>query len=245
MFNTKVKSEVLKGIIDVISPLVNEVKFNITSKGISLRAVDPAHVAMVDLEIKSDAFDEYKATDMELGVDMDKFASIMRLSTSSDMVNMEYDEDTNRLIIKIGNLVRKMGLIDTTGMPDPKMPNLNLPAKVVLKASELTQGVRASETVSDHLALTVNKDDFELFAEGDTDTVNLKLHKDLLLELATNSKCKSLFSIDYFSNMIKPVRGDDPITIMIGNDNPIRVEFNIADNKGHVTYLLAPRIESE
>jgi proliferating cell nuclear antigen len=245
MFNAKVKSEVLKGVIDVVSPLVNEVKLNITPKGISLRAVDPAHVAMVDLEIKSDAFDEYKATNMEIGIDMDKFASIMRLSTSNDIVNIEYDEETNRLIIKIGNLVRKMGLIDTTGMPDPKMPNLNLPAKVVLKASELTQGVRASETVSDHLSLTVNKDDFELFAEGDTDTVNLKLNKDLLLELVTNSKCKSLFSIDYFSNMIKPVRGDDPITIMIGNDNPIRVEFNIAENKGHVTYLLAPRIESE
>jgi proliferating cell nuclear antigen len=245
MFNVKVKSEVLKGIIDVASPIVNEVKFNITPKGIFLRAVDPAHVAMVDLEIKSDAFDEYKATNMELGIDMDKFASIMRLSTSSDIVNMEYDEDTNRLIIKIGNLVRKMGLIDTTGMPDPKMPNLNLPAKVIIKASELTQGVRASETVSDHLALTVNKDDFELFAEGDTDTVNLKLHKDLLLELTTNSKYKSLFSIDYFSNMIKPVRGEDPITIMLGNDNPIRVEFDIAENKGHVTYLLAPRIESE
>jgi len=245
MFNAKVKSELLKGIIDVASPLVNEVKFNITPKGISLRAVDPAHVAMVDLEIKSDAFEEYKATDMELGIDMDKFASIMRLSTSNDIVFIEYDEESNRLIIKIGNLVRKMGLIDTTGMPDPKMPNLNLPAKVVLKASELTQGVRASETVSDHLALTVNKDDFELYAEGDTDTVNLKLNKDLLLELVTDSKCKSLFSIDYFSNMIKPVKGDDPITIMIGNDNPIRVEFNIAENKGHVTYLLAPRIESE
>ncbi len=245
MFNAKVKSELLKGIIDVASPLVNEVKFNITSKGISLRAVDPAHVAMVDLEIKSDAFDEYKATNMELGIDMDKFASIMRLSTSNDIVFLEYDEESNRLIIKIGNLVRKMGLIDTTGMPDPKMPNLDLPAKVVLKASELTQGVRASETVSDHLALTVNKDDFELYAEGDTDTVNLKLNKNLLLELVTDSKCKSLFSIDYFSNMIKPVKGDDPITIMIGNDNPIRVEFNIAENKGHVTYLLAPRIESE
>ena len=44
MFNAKVKSEVLKGIIDVASPLVNEVKFNITAKGITLRAVDPAHV---------------------------------------------------------------------------------------------------------------------------------------------------------------------------------------------------------
>jgi len=245
MFNAKVKSDVLKGIIDVTSPLVNEVKFNITPKGISLRAVDPAHVAMVDLEVNSKAFDEFKATDMELGVDMDKLGSIMRLSSSGDMVSLDYDEESNRLIVKIGNLIRKMGLIDTAGMPDPKMPNLNLPGKVVLKASELNQGVRASEAVSDHLALTVDKNNFELFAEGDTDTVNLKLPKDLLVELNTSTKCKSLFSIDYFSNMIKPVRGEDPITIMIGNDNPIRVEFDIADKKGHVTYLLAPRIESE
>ena len=245
MFNAKVKSEVLKGVIDVTSPLVNEVKFNINSKGISLRAVDPAHVAMVDFEIKKDAFDEFKADEMEMGLDMDKFASIMRLSGSGDTVNLEYDEESNRLIVKIGNLVRRMGLIDTAGMPDPKMPNLNLPGKVVIKASELTQGVRASEAVSDHLALTVNKDDFELFAEGDTDTVNLKLPKDLLVELNAKSKCKSLFSIDYFSNMIKPISGENPVTIMIGNDNPIRVEFSIADKKGHVTYLLAPRIESE
>jgi proliferating cell nuclear antigen len=217
MFNAKVKSEVLKGIIDVTSPLVNEAKFNITPKGISLRAVDPAHVAMVNLHIDNKAFEEYKADEMELGIDM----------------------------VKIGNLVRKMGLIDTAGMPDPKMPNLKLPAKVILKASELTQGVRASEAVSDHLALTVNTNNFELFAEGDTDTVNLKLPKDLLVDLNVPSKCRSLFSIDYFSNMIKPVRGDDPITIHIGNDNPIRVEFDIAESKGHVTYLLAPRIESE
>jgi proliferating cell nuclear antigen len=245
MFNAKVKSEVLKGIIDVTSPLVNEVKINISQKGISLRAVDPAHVAMVDLQINDKAFEEYKANDMELGIDMDKLSSIMRLASSGDTVILEYDEESNKLVIKIGNLVRKMGLIDTAGMPDPKMPNLNLPAKVILKASELTQGVRASEAVSDHLALTVNKDNFELFAEGDTDTVNLKLPKDLLIELNTNSKCKSLFSIDYFSNMIKPVKGEDPITIMIGNDNPIKVEFDIAENKGHVIYLLAPRIESE
>ena len=245
MFNAKVKSDVLKGIIDVTSPLVNEVKLNINANGISLRAVDPAHVALVDLNIKKDAFEEYNAKNMELGIDMDKLASIMRLSSSGDIVEINYDEDSNRLILKIGNLTRRMGLIDTAGMPDPKMPNLDLPGKVVLKASELTQGVRASESVSDHLALTLDKNDFELYAEGDTDTVNLKLPKKLLMDLKTNSKCKSLFSIDYFSNMIKPVHGENPVTIMIGNDNPIKVEFDIADKKGRVTYLLAPRIESE
>jgi len=245
MFNAKVKSDILKEIIDVTSPLVNEAKFNITSKGISLRAVDPAHVAMVDLEIKSTAFEEYKSNEMELGIDLDKLSGIMRLASSGDIVSLEYDEKSNRLVVKIGNLVRRMGLIDTAGMPDSKVPNLDLPAMAVVKASELSKGVRASEAVSDHLALSVDKDSFELFAEGDTDTVNLKLPKDLLVKLNSPGKFKSLFSIDYFSNMIKPVRGDDSITISMGNDNPIRVDFDIAEKKGHVTYLLAPRIESE
>ncbi len=245
MFNAKVKSDILKGIIDVTSPLVNEAKFNISSKGITLRAVDPAHVAMVDLQINSKAFDDYKADEMELGIDLDKLAGIMRLANSGDMVNLEYDEKSNRLTIKIGNLVRRMSLIDTAGMPDSKVPNLELPAKAIVVANELTKGVRASEAVSDHLALNIDKDSFELFAEGDTDTVNLKLPKELLVELKSPGKFKSLFSIDYFNNMIKPVKSTDPITIHLGNDNPIRVDFDIAEKNGHVTYLLAPRIESE
>ena len=245
MFTAKVKSEIIKGVIDVTSPLVNEAKFNISSKSITIRAVDPAHVAMVDLELKNSAFEEYKANDMELGIDLDKLSGIMKLATAGDIVSFEHDEDANRLIVKIGNLVRKMGLIDTAGMPDSKVPNLDLPAKAIIKASELNQGVRASEAVSDHLALSIDKDTFELFAEGDTDTVNLKLPKDLLVELSSTGKFRSLFSIDYFSNMIKPVKGDDPITIYLGNDNPIKVDFDIANNNGHVTYLLAPRIESE
>ena len=245
MFNVKVKSDIIKGIIDVTSPLVNEAKFNITSKGISLKAVDPAHVAMVELDIKSTAFEEYKSDDMELGIDLDKLSGIMRLADSGDTVSLEYDEKSNRLIVTIGNLVRKMGLIDTAGMPDSKVPDLDLPSKTIITASELSKGVRASEAVSDHLALSVDKEAFELFAEGDTDTVNLKLPKDMLVELSSPGKFKSLFSIDYFSNMIKPVKAGDPITIFLGNDNPIRVDFDIAEKKGHVTYLLAPRIESE
>ena len=92
MFNVKVKSDIIKGIIDVTSPLVNEAKFNITSKGISLKAVDPAHVAMVELDIKSTAFEEYKSDDMELGIDLDKLSGIMRLADSGDTVSLEYDE---------------------------------------------------------------------------------------------------------------------------------------------------------
>jgi len=245
VFKATVKADVIKAVVDVTRPLVTEAKFNITPKGVSLRAVDPAHIAMVNIEVKDTAFEEYKADEMELGIDIDKLSGVLRLADSDGVISLEYDKKSNRLIVRIGNLVRRMGLIDTAGMPDSKMPTLDLPAKTVVRAGELSKGIRASEMISDHLALTVDKDKFELYAEGDVDTVNLTLSKDMLIELNSPDKYKSLFSIDYLSNMIKPVKSEDSVTILSGNDNPIKVDLDFADGKGHVTYLLAPRIESE
>lgn len=57
MFKAKIKAEVLREVVDVISALVDEAKFNITSEGISLRAVDPAHVAMLDMALQKKGFE--------------------------------------------------------------------------------------------------------------------------------------------------------------------------------------------
>jgi proliferating cell nuclear antigen len=245
MFKAKVKASVLKAVIDATATLVDEVKLHITSEGISLKAVDPAHVAMVDLSLGSKAFAEYKASDLELGLDLDKFKEILKLAGNEDTIGLEYKEDQNKLIVNVGNLVRRMSLNDTAGIPDPKVPNLNLPNKVKVRASELGQGIKASESVSDHIALVCDDGAFELIAEGDTDSVNLKLTKNQLVELKASERTKSLFSLDYFSNMVKAANGTNEISLALGSDYPVRVEFDFADGHGHVTYLLAPRIESE
>jgi len=245
-FRSKMKASILKGVTEIISPLVNEAKFSITPKGISINAVDPAHVGLVHVDVPNDSFEEYYADELDLGVDVSKLSGALKLAGADDTISLEYDEHKNKLVLIIGNLVRKMGLIDVKGMSDPKIPKLDLPAKVVLVAEELNKAVRASEMVSDHIVLTVDKDKFVFFAEGDSvDTVDLTLQKDLLIGLQSKDKYRSLYSIDYLSNMIKPAKAEDQITLLLGNDNPLRVEFDFADKKGHVVYVLAPRIESE
>ena len=244
MFHARVKAEVLKTVIDAISTLVDEAKFHVTSDGISLKAVDPAHVAMVDLLLKKAAFDEFKAEKMELGIDLDKFKEVLKLASSDDEVVMDYDGENHRLVLKIGNIVRRMSLVDTQGMADPKVPKLDLPCQVTIAASELEKGIKASEAVSDHVALIADKDHFELLAEGDTDAVNLRLDRSMLAELKTNERVKSLFSLDYFTNMVKAAKGSQGVHLNLGTDYPVRLEFDIAGGNGHIAYLLAPRIES-
>jgi len=245
IFQVEVKSEILKEVLNVVATLVDEAKFNITDDAISLRAVDPAHVAMIDLNVKSSAFENYKASETELGIDISKMIDVLKLAKPNDVISINHDEDKNRLILKIANITRSMSLVDTTGMVEPKVPNLSLPVKVVISTDELTQGIKASESVSDHISLSATQDGFELASEGDTDAVNLKLSKDLLTELKCKENVKSLFSLDYFSNMIKSASSSEAVTMNLGTDFPVKIEFNIANENGEVHYLLAPRIESE
>lgn len=245
MFKSKIKSETLREIVDVVSTLVDDAKFNITKKGMGTKAVDPAHVAMVEVSVDKNAFEEFKATDTEIGIDIDKLREALKLSKSGDVIAMEYDEDKNRLVLNINNITRRMALVDTAGMSDPKVPNLTLPVKLTINVSELRQGIRAAESVSDHVALKATPEGFEMSSEGETDSFSLKVPKDLLTELECKESAKSLFSLDYFANMVKSVGSSQTVTLYLGSDYPVNMDFDLADGKGNVKYLLAPRIESD
>ena len=83
MFRAIITTEKLKDSIESISTLVNEARFKLTSDSISVRAVDPANIAMVSFDLAKDAFDFFKATEGEIGIDLTKLNDIMGLADKS------------------------------------------------------------------------------------------------------------------------------------------------------------------
>jgi len=244
MFDAKIKSEVLKEAVDAINILVDEAKINVTKDELHIRAVDPAHVAMVNFKLNKKAFEDYKAKECELGVDLDKIKEILKLVKSGDVIHLKQDEDKNRLVIRFGNLTRRMSLVDTAGMSDPKMPNLEFSTKATISTGELRRAVKASENVSDHITLMVSPEAFEVASKGETDSVDLRLPKDLIEELDCKDSTSSMFPLNYFSSMINAVNTPKVILHMAEN-YPVKMEFEIAEGAGWGEYLLAPRIENE
>ena len=245
MFKAEIKSDTLKGIVNVISTLVDEVKLSIDTDGVSMKAVDPAHVAMIEMDIGKGAFESYSAEHAEIGVDLDKVKAVLKLATSGDMVSLEHDEDHGRLIMKVGNITRRMNLVDTSGLSDPKVPQLSLSACIEVVVSELQKGIKAAESISDHIALKANSESFELLSEGDTDAASLKLEKANLVSITSSSDVCSLFPLDYFSNLVKAIPSDTVVKIDLDNDYPVKLVFDLANGNSTVRYLLAPRIESD
>ncbi|MBU0623660.1 MAG: DNA polymerase sliding clamp, partial [Candidatus Thermoplasmatota archaeon] len=116
MFQAKARADILKEVVNVVSTLVDEAKFCLNAEGLTLKAVDPAHIAMVDLTLGKDAFEEFKVDEVEIGIDIDKLSQFLKLARADDIIDLKYDEEKRRLNISVGDITRRMSLIDTTGM---------------------------------------------------------------------------------------------------------------------------------
>ena len=251
MFKARIKADSIKEFIGTVGALVDEAKLNVSEDGIQVKAVDPSHVAMIEANLVKSAFDSYEAAPVEMGIDVDKFKTVLAVAGKEDMVDMEKDDSLNRLVVNIGNLTRAMPLLDTSGMPDPKVPSLDLPASVSVSVNEIAQGLKASKSVSDHIALSTTKDSFRLVCEGDNQNkVDLSLGKDQLEKLDSAEETTSLFSLEYFALMVNSLPADRILHINLGSDLPVKVDADLAVDdmtgaQGNVKFLLAPRIDRE
>ena len=215
MFKARIKADSLKEFIGTVGSFVDEAKINVSEDGLQVKAVDPSHVAMIEANLMKTAFDSFEVSDIQMGLDIDKFKSVLTMAGKDEMVILEKDDELNRLVVNIGNLTRAMPLLDTSGMPDPKVPSLDLPAKVSVASGEIGQGIKASKAVSDHIALSSSKDNFRLVCEGDNQNrVDLSLGVDQLEKLSSSEDCTSLFSLEYFSLMVNSLPADRILHIM-------------------------------
>ena len=251
MLKARIKAESLKEFIGAVGSLVDEAKVNVNEDGMQIKAVDPSHVAMIEANLVKSAFDSYEAKSMEMGMDIDKFKNVLTVAGKDEMVNLEKDDNLNRLVVNIGNLTRAMPLLDTSGMPDPKVPSLDLPSTVNVVVNEIAQGLKASKSVSDHIALSTDKNSFKLVCEGDNqNSVDLSLGKDQLEKLDSPDEATSLFSLEYFSLMVNSLPADRILHINLGTDLPVKIDADLAVDdmtgaQGNVKFLLAPRIDRD
>jgi proliferating cell nuclear antigen len=245
MFKAAINAELLKDAIASLAVIVDEVRFRIKPEGISVKAVDPANVAMVIFELGSSAFDEYSADESEIGIDLNKITDLLGITDKGDTVRMELEEGNHKLLIDVGGLSYTLSLLDpSTIRAEPRIPQLELPAKVVMNGADLRRAVKAAEKISDHMLMGVAGDTFFMEAKGDTDQVRLEMGRDQLIDLKTG-EASSLFSLDYLTDIVKPTNKVNEVSLSLGRDFPVIIDFEIANGAGRISYLLAPRIESD
>lgn len=245
-FRAAIQSEPLKNILRALRATVDEARVKIDESGIRVRAVDPANVAMDDLDLSASAFESYEATPGVIGIDLDRLWDAVSLANKGDLVQLHLDTESRKLVVAVTGLEFQMACLDpATIRSEPTLPELELPASVTLDRDTLRQGVKAADLVADHVGFRMDPEEevFRIDAEGDTDSVDFRIDADDW-EAVTLAEASSLFSLDYMKKIVRTTPAGTAVRIDFGTEFPAMLSYALGDGDGSMTRMLAPRIET-
>ena len=252
-----IRAEVLQQVVDQLLTVVDEAIFRLGYDGMSVTAVDPANVGMVDLEVEPGAFESVGDGMFPVGLNLQRLDDYIDGASGGDPVTLSFQPETLSVEIQHTNVEVEMAGINTEAMRDePDIPELDHSVGLTADAGVFRDAIENAELVSDHVEFEAVVDDQELVVsgEGDTDTIETVLGSDELPEASFESDTTSLYSLAYlvggstgkskYKGLLKPLNRDTDLRVEFSEEMPVKMHYDFADGFGHVTVMLAPRVQS-
>ncbi len=238
-----------QSLIGAISALVDEANFEISPKGVTLRAMDPSRIAMVDFELPKSAFSHYECDEEgRIGINLDEMDKIVKRAGAGNSLELGLNREKNQLRITLQGRTKRsfnISLIDL-GADRPPSLNVDFDINVKITAETLKEIIQDANIISDFIAIDATPDSLLISARGDTGNleVNIGKSEEALLEYTVKQPAKSLYALEYLNDMMKAVAASDTVQLEFGKGTPIKLVFAVSSG-GHITYFLAPRVEDD
>ena len=231
-----------------VSDLISEGIFQLKEDGVKLVAADPAMVALVDFKLEKDVFDSYDLDEeTKVGLNLENLYSILRRANSSDKIIFETKDDSKFYITIKNDSTREFSLpiLNLSEDDIPSTDDLQYSVTAELEASVVESAVKDALVVGDSVVISSDMNGLSISAEGDQSNVDFEIDKnaDGVLEFS-GGEARSMFSLDYLNNMIGAKKLSDTVKISLGDDFPMRLDFEVPD-EALLSFVLAPRIEEE
>jgi len=242
---TIAEPEVLITSIATAAEIIDEGIFKFGKDGISLTAADRAMVAVIDLLISKDAFEEYDIKEeKEVGLNMTNFLSLLKRARGSDKVSLELAE--NRLILIIHNGTKRrftVPLLQLTREEIPPIEQLEFKATITLKPEVLEDAIKDASVITDAATFHATKEYFKISAEGDVSQAELELKQgdEGLVDLQVEESSRAKYPLDYLEKILKAAKISDEVTIRFAQDYPMRIDFKY-EGKARISMVVAPRV---
>lgn len=251
MFKAEIEEVgLLKDSMKTISDLISEGLFQLTDEGVKLVAADPAMVGLVDFRLEKDVFETYEIDEeQKVGLNIENFYSILRRANSGDTITLEVDEDSSKFKITMENSSIRDFSLPILNLSEDDIPSVGdldqFTFNAELDTSVLEGAIKDAMVVSDAVTITADGSSLQISAEGDQSGVDFTVQEGAEgVHEMSGSDARSMFSLDYLSKMIGAKKLSDIVTVKLGQDFPMRMEF-IRPDEVELNFVLAPRIEEE
>lgn len=258
MFEAKLaQGTVLKKILEALIGLVTDANWECTAKGMTLQSMDSSHVALCCLNLKSDAFENYRCDrTVTIGINLPMMSRVLKCASNDDNVTLISEENSDKLTFKFDSSqgdrdseyeVKLTNIdSDSLGIPDQEYDCI-----IKMPSGELSRICRDLSQFGDTLEIRCTKNGVEFKTDGDNGTgkINLKPSTNADKEednvtIEMNEPVALTFASRYMCLFTKATPLAPQVSLHLVKDSPLVVEYPIGDS-GDLKFFLAPKIEED
>jgi len=236
-----------KSAIDAIVNLIDEGTLEITSQGISLKAMDPSQISMVSFSIPKEVFVEYEASDPDrVGINFDNFSKILARARAGE--KLEIYKEENKVILKFSSGKKRRAFkipILEMSAGISREPKVEPDVIIKMLGTNFKEQIKDAALVSSHVSLNATQEGFKIDVHGDSSDLLVEQEKDSeeIISLEVKKDAKATFPLQYLDDITKACPESSPITLNLKTNAPVKIEYEVSGAK--LVYYLAPRIESD
>lgn len=238
------EAKYFKEIIDSLSKIIDEVALQLKPQGLEIKALDPARVALININIPNTVFLEYDVPEETvIGISTAFLSKVLKKVKKGDRFVLESAEDFVKVTIEsIGKRFYKFRNLE---VPLPEIPEasfeFNVNAQLIV--DPFKQAIKDAETVGNILEIEA-PDDQTLYLRGRGVTIaetKLAVGMPALISLEVKEPSKSSYQIDYLKYIIGLTKIAEVIVLKFSNKSPLELEFSFGESR--LKYLMAPLVE--
>ncbi|EFC49039.1 PCNA proliferating cell nuclear antigen [Naegleria gruberi] len=251
------QGEILKKILDAIKELVNDANFDCNSNGMALQAMDTAHVSLVHLMLKKDAFERYRCDkNVVLGISMQAMNKMLKCAGKDDAISLKASDEPNNLALtfeskngeRMSEFEMKLIEIDAepVGIPEP-----DYTAEITMPAAEFKKICSDLQTIGDTVTVSVNKDGVKFSVTGESGSGSITVRENTKADKSDESTSIQLkesvsltFALKYLNTFCKSASLSNQVGLYLSKESPLLVEFKFIEDC-YIRYYLAPKIDEE
>ena len=226
-------SDDIKTVVKMMATMQEEFVLNATPEGLHAKAMDPSHVAMINLDWPKESFAEYECPEeINLQIQSADLKKIVeRADKSAELVITHLDDWLDLQFSD--NKKYKIRLINTNDNDSP-IPKIEYTAMLTLSANALDKIVGDIEVISDYLHIRI--DESGQHYTGKSDSGDAEIDKN---DEATGAGFGT-YSLEYIKPIIKAAK--DEIKCELADGKPLRLEIPLGTGRMH--FYLAPRVDN-
>lgn len=230
----------LAKVIDIISELVTEVRIKVNEFGMSITAMDPANISMVNFKIPKSSFSQFEVEKEALGINLDNLKQILRRCSPGSSLLIEKKE--NLLSIHIQDRIKRnftLNLIEIES-EERDLPDLEFSSLVEINSVDLITSIEDCNIVADACSFIIKDGKFIIEAKSLNSAMS-EFSGDEAKIQAEN--CKAKYSLEYLQKFMKGAKLCEKSVLKFAEEHPLRIDFKTPEME--LSFILAPRVETD